>query len=136
MATILLYAGFSGLHWATRRAEPQGGVVCMATLRLDGFVSMDAGEGALTTKALTMAGGRLVINADASLGSIAVEILDEEGRAIPGFSRAEADAFDGDSLRHTVSWSGSGDVSSLQGRPVVVQFHMDRTKLYSFVFAE
>ena len=130
------YAGFSGLHWATRRAEPQGGVVCMATLRLDGFVSMDAGEGVLTTKTLTMAGGQLVVNADASLGSIAVEILDEEGRAIPGFGRAEADAFDGDVLRHTVTWNGSADVSSLRGRPVVVQFHMDRSKLYSFVFAE
>jgi hypothetical protein len=97
---------------------------------------MDAGEGALTTKPLTMAGGSLVINADASLGSIAVEILDEAGEAIPGFSREEADALDGDGLRHTVTWNGSGDVSSLQGRPISLRFQMDRTKLYSFVFAD
>ena len=129
------YAGFSGLHWATRRNEPQGGVVCLATLRLDGFVSMDAGEGRLTTKTLTMAGDRLVVNADAGLGSIAVEILDGEGQPVPGYSREEAELIDSDDLRHTVGWKGSSDVAALKGRPIALRFHMDRAKLYSFVFA-
>ena len=129
------YAGFSGLHWATRRAEPQGGVVCLAKLRLDGFVSMDAGDGTLTTKTLTMGGGRLVVNADASLGSIAVEILDAEGRPIPGFSREEAECVTDDRLRRTLRWNGDSDLAALRGRPIALRFHIDRAKLYSFVFA-
>ena len=96
---------------------------------------MDAGEGRLTTKTLTMAGDRLVVNADAGLGSIAVEILDGEGQPVPGYSREEAELIDSDDLRHTVGWKGSSDVAALKGRPIALRFHMDRAKLYSFVFA-
>jgi hypothetical protein len=97
---------------------------------------MDAGEGALTTKKLTMAGERLIVNADASLGSMAVEILDGEGRPIPGYGHEEVELIASDSLRHTVRWNGSSDVAQLNGRPITLKFHMERAKLYSFVFAK
>ena len=77
----------------------------LATLRLDGFVAVEAAEeeGVLTTKPLLFEGERLEVNADASLGSIRVEIVDADGRPASGFSRNDADPIEGDSVRHTVT---------------------------------
>ncbi len=131
----IYYVGFSGLHWATMRNELQGGAVGLARLRLDGFVSIDAGEGVVTTKPIVMSGERLVVNANASLGSIRVEILDMDGKPIAGFGEAEADPITTDSVRHVVSWRGDADLSRLKGTPIALRFHLDRSKLYSFTFA-
>jgi hypothetical protein len=128
------YSGFSGRHWATKRNEPQGGAVGLAKLRLDGFVSIDAGDGEVTTKPLRMSGDRLIVNANASEGSVRVEILDAGGKPIPGFTKDDADPIRGDSVRHAAAWKGRADVSSLKGKPITLRFHIDRSKVYSFVF--
>ena len=129
------YAGFSGLHWATQRQEWQGGAVGLAKLRLDGFVSMDpGGRGTLTTKPLRMSGDRLVVNANATYSSIRVEILGADGKPIEGFSVKEADPITGDSVRHTATWNSNASVNALEGKPIVLRFHLDRCKLYSFAF--
>ena len=83
---------------------------------------------------MTMSGDRLVVNADASLGSMAVEILDADGQPLKGLTKDDADLFTGNSVRHTVTWNGSPDVKSLKGRPMALKFYLDRCKLYSFVF--
>ncbi len=108
----------------------------LATLRLDGFVSIDAEEkeGELTTKLLTFQGNRLNINAQAKEGSVMVEILKENGRTVKGFDLSDCDKFSGDSVRHTVTWKGNADVSSLQGMPVKLRFYLKKAKLYSFHF--
>ena len=132
----IYYAGFNGRHWATKRKELQGGAVGLAKLRLDGFISMDAGDGILTTKLFKMAGKRLVVNADARWGSAKVEILDASGNPIGGFSKDDAAPITGDHVRHTVAWGSRFDVGELQGKPIALRFHMDRSKLYSFVFQD
>ena len=132
----IYYVGFSGLHWSTSRNEVQGGKVGLAKLRLDGFVSIDAGNGVLTTRPIRMSGERLVVNADASEGSVAVEILEPGGTPIEGFSRKDAVAAKGDSLRHTMKWPQGSDVSRLKGRSIVLKFHLDRSRLFSFRFAD
>ena len=132
---LIYYVGFSGLHWATRRNEWQGGAVGLAKLRLDGFISMDpGGSGTLTTKLMTMSGDCLIVNANATYASIKVEILGADGKPIPGFSKDDADPITGDSVRHTVTWNGSPDVKSLKGKPIALKFYLDRCKLYSFMF--
>ncbi len=143
----IYYCGVGGhniLVWTEKTAPPlyevasylvQG--IGLAILRLDGFVSVDAGqnEGILTTKPLVFEGNKLVINAQTQNGSVTVEILDEKGRPVKGFRRDDCDAFTGDSVRHTVTWKGSPDVASLQGKTVKLRFRMKNAKLYSFVFA-
>ena len=108
----------------------------LAKLRLDGFVSLDAGkrEGTVTTRPLRFEGTELVINAQAPGGSVVVEILAQDGGAIQGFGAVDCDAFSGDSLRHTVTWSKKPDLSALRGEPVRLRFHLNTAKLYSFVF--
>ena len=137
---FIYYNGCSGYHYAWwHRKDPkpwvQGGVIALAKLRLDGFVSVDASSpGTLTTKKMTMDGDKLVINADAKHGSIKVEILDADGKPIKGFGLADAKAVTGDSVRHTVRWRGKSDLSKLKGKTILLKFYLDKSKLYSFVF--
>ena len=106
-----------------------------ATLRLDGFVSLRAGEeeSVVTTKPLAFQGKELVVNASCPKGSLAVEILDAEGKPIAGFEGKNADPFSGDSIRHTVTWKKNSDVSSLAGKTVKLRFRLTNGDLYSFV---
>lgn len=110
------------------------------TLRTDGFVSVSAGYdgGELLTKPLdiTVADERtkrtLEINASTSAaGSIRVEVLDEAGRVIPGFSAEECDVVIGDRVARTVSWKGNSDFSAIAAHPVRLRFLMKDADLYS-----
>ena len=123
------------------KAEVQGDAagVGLATLRLDGWVSMDAGseEGALTTRPLVFEGKKkLLINAQAAEGSVAVEILDRAGKPLPNFAKSDCATFSGDSIRHTVDWNGQADLSRLAGKPVRLRFYLQDAKLFSFTVAE
>ena len=90
----------------------------------------------MTTKPIRMSGKRLLVNADASQGSVAVEILEPGGTPIEGFGWKDAVAAKSDSLRHTMKWTQGSDVSRLKGRSIVLKFHLDRSKLFSFRFAD
>ena len=118
--------------------------ICLAKLRLDGFVSVDAGttehfeikEGTLTTKPLTFEGGKLLINANAKWGSVLVEILDARGKPISGFSREDCDALNEDKIHHAVSWHGKADLKALEGEVIKLKFYLRGAKLFSFVFKD
>ena len=58
---------------------PNDGAIGLGTLRLDGFMSVDAGNrgGVLTTKPLAIEGKRLYVNANAAEGELRVEIVDD-----------------------------------------------------------
>ena len=105
------------------------------TQRLDGFVSLDAGDatGSATTRLLTFSGDRLELNV-AAKGSVRVALLDAGGRAIPGFALEDCDPIRADSVRHRVSWKGSTDVSRLAGRPVQLQLELRDAKLFALQF--
>jgi len=119
-----------------RRGTQATAAIGLATWRLDGFMSAKAGgePGTLTTKPVILEGNRLVINADAKAGRVEVELLDENGRPIPGLDGNSCDAFTGDSVRHTVTWKGKSDLSAFAGRPVRVRFHLRNADLYSYAF--
>lgn len=131
----IYYTGISGLHWGASRGEIMEGVACLAKLRLDGFVSLDApSKGTFTTKTITTTGDKLYINADARYGSIKVEILSADGNSIPGFSKDDCEHITGDNIRHEVKWNGTSDIKGLKSKTITLKFYMQRCKLYSFVF--
>lgn len=73
-------------------------------------------EGTLTTALIAFARPELRLNADASAGSISVELVDcQSGEAVPGFTFAECDGIAGDDLDHAVSWGGRRDLSAIVG---------------------
>jgi hypothetical protein len=101
--------------------------------RMDGFVSAHAeGGGTLTTKPLTFTGTRLLLNI-ASKGDTRVEILDADGRPLPGFSAGECRSIRGDFITHEVGWKGS--LPSLAGRPVRLRFHLKAADLFAIQFS-
>jgi len=127
------YTGISGRHWNTYHKDTPDHAVGLATLRLDGFVSVETDEqGTLTTNSLLFLGDTLVVNANASGGAITVEALGADGKVIDRFSRSNCTPITSDSVRHVVSWNGNSDSRLLQGRPIQLRFHLKRAKLYSF----
>ncbi|MEA1950955.1 MAG: hypothetical protein U9N87_06190, partial [Planctomycetota bacterium] len=104
----------------------------LATWRLDGFVSLDAGNepGTLETVPLKPTGNRLVVNADASRGHLAVEVLDRDGKTLPGYSLDDCIAMKTDGIRHMVKWKKHDHLPT--ERPLRLRFHLKNASLYSY----
>lgn len=123
------------------RLDPDGpGImagISRAKLRVDGFVSadFDYAGGTILTPPLRFDGSRLELNVDTGAGGMGrVEILDEHGAPIPGFTLADADFINGNKVRTAVSWGGKTDLSALEGRTVRLRFKMRSAKFYAFQF--
>jgi poly(3-hydroxybutyrate) depolymerase len=111
------------------------GAICRAKLRLDGFVSLDAGEdeGTILTQPLKWQGKTLWVNADAAGGNLRVEVLDADGRPLESkYSLKDAIPVDKDSVRLPVSWKSVADLGQFDGKAIRLRFHLRRAKLYAF----
>ncbi len=107
------------------------------TLRIDGFVSVYAplSGGELITKKMIFEGNELLLNLSSSAaGDITVEILDENGKPLDGYTRDDCPPVFGDSLEKKVYWTKGSDLSQLKGRPVQLKFYIRDADLYSFRF--
>ena len=104
--------------------------------RLDGFVSLDAGEtrGSVTTRPIVFEGKRLTLNVAASKGTVRVALLNEAGGALSGFRLEDCEPVRSDSVRQTVRWKGGSEVGNLAGKPARLQFELTSAKLYAFQF--
>jgi hypothetical protein len=122
----------------------------LAKLRLDGYVSLDAGpvrRGIVITRPVMSDGNRLVINARCrDGGSIAAEVVNLKDEIFPGFSRRECDLFQGDNVRHCFSWKGRNELPPADperakypelefGRFRKFRFFMENAELYSLTIA-
>ena len=131
----IYYAGYAARHWASYHGDnDKSSGIGLATLRLDGFVSVNAGidAGTLTTKPLVFFGDTLEINANAEGGSLTVEALDAEGKVIEGFGVSDCTPISSNSVRHVVKWKDNTDCHLLQARPIKLRFHLKNAKLYAF----
>jgi hypothetical protein len=107
------------------------------TLRLDGFVSVQAGYGGgqLVTKPFVFSGSQLELNcATSAAGSLRVELRDQTNKPIRGYELKNAPEYYGNELAHIVTWKGGSDVSSLAGRPVRLRILLKDADLYSLCF--
>ena len=107
------------------------------TLRLDGFVSVQApmSGGELVTKPISFTGKTLRLNfATSAAGSLRVELQDEQGKPLPGFSLDDCEEIFGDTLDRSVQWKPKADLSPLIGQAVRVRFVLKDADLYSFQF--
>jgi hypothetical protein len=111
-----------------------GASVGIAVLRRDGFASMDAEDraGTLTTRPVTFTGSRLFVNAAPAGGELRVEVLDGDGRLVPGFSLDQCNPVSKDGTLQPVTWRGGSALSALSGRTVRFRFHLTRGSLYAF----
>lgn len=113
---------------------PDPGNVGLATLRRDGFASMDAGDqsGTLTTRSIAFNGTHLFVNVDCPQGEMRVEVLDETGKVVPPLAKENCEAIVADKTMHAVRWKGALDLSAVAGKPVKFRFHLENGKLYAF----
>ena len=106
----------------------------LATMRRDGFASMEAGGegGVLTTRPVKFKGRYLFLNVDNPSGELRVEVLSKDEKPIKGFSYQDCNPIAADSTIRQVTWKGGKELSSLAQRPVRFKFHLRNGKLYSF----
>lgn len=136
------YSGRASLH--NEKSDKSDGWVCMGTLRIDGFRSLDAAgdeEGILVTPPVVLTGHSLYLNADAMGGSIKVEILDDKRQdptadevdlPLFPFLKNNSDPIAADKVRQVVTWNGSNSLATLDQRPVRPRFYLSNARLYSF----
>ena len=126
----IYYAAFNTGHGATM--PPKRATIGLATWRRDGFVSLDGGAsgGEVETVPLETEAGALYVNANASRGSLRVEVLDESGVVVPGYSREECSPVEGDGIRLRVRWRERSLLPA--GSSIRLRFLPVNAQLFSF----
>jgi hypothetical protein len=128
-----LWFYYTGIKYRVPPEEPEPcGAVCLAVLRREGFLSLDAGEkrGTLLTKPFVVCGTKLFVNVDAAAGSMKVEALDGAKKPL-----AVSETVVGDQPRTDVQWK-RGALAGLKGQTVRLQFALRKARLYSFWLEE
>jgi hypothetical protein len=137
------YGGTDKVH-----DEPRAGAsIGLAKLRVDGFCSMSsraaaasgetAGEGWLITRREPFRTPRVMINARTGpLGEVTAEILDRRGRVIPGFSRSECVAFQGDATSHELTWGTERFPDRPRHDDFKIRFWLKDAELFSYLPAD
>jgi hypothetical protein len=141
-----LYFYVSGRRGVPGSSDPGVCSTGLAMLRRDGFASMDypgsAGRiervdgsidpGTLVTRPIRFSGRHFFVNLNTPEAALRVEVLDREGRLLPGFSAAQCVPVGGDHTRARVDWAGIGDLSKLAGETVRFRFRLTGGSLYAF----
>ncbi|MBN2450780.1 MAG: glycosyl hydrolase family 32, partial [Lentisphaeria bacterium] len=123
---VFPYMGTSGMAPNGHRGMYTGGAVGIATLRRDGFASMDATDqpGTLTTRRLRFNGRHLFVNLD---GELRVDLLAGDGKTL-----ASSEPVGGNGTKLRVGWQAEPDLGRFAGRTVRLRFHLARGSLYAF----
>jgi len=125
----LYYSGYDGYH----DYLPFHSSIGLATLRKDGFVSLDGGDnpGEVTTKRLQGLRGKLHVNCQASAGLLQVEVLDANGKVLPGYKKMECNEPRGDGADQIVTWAEHDELPA-GDEPLRLRFFLKNVSLYSF----
>ena len=130
----MYYGGVNGPHTGSKFKQVERkykSMLGLATLRRDGFVSLDAGKevGMMLTKPLTLNGNDLYLNVDASRGYVNVAVTDDVGIPLENYS---SERIVGDQLEAKVRFNGS--LEALEGKEVRLRFQLKDVSLYSYWF--
>lgn len=128
------FTGTDRQHSINWELKPHTAGLGMASLAPDRFIAMDAGgrESELLTAAFSPCGSQFHVNARVSpRGSLALEILHDDGRPVKGFSAADCLPIRGDSTAHPVAWKGKAGIALPAGRRIRLRVRSRRASLYS-----
>lgn len=142
----LLYFYVSGRQGRPGTADPGVCTTGLATLRRDGFASMDwlpgeggvlrgrlsdAAAGSLTTRPVRFTGKHLFVNGDFRQGQLRVEVLDRSGSVVAPFTRDACAPVSSDGTKLVVTWNGAS-LADLAGREVRFRFTVTKGRLFAF----
>jgi hypothetical protein len=115
-------------------------VISRLVIRMDGFVSLRGvyTGGEFTTPLLKFSGRQLLLNVNTSAtGIVRVEILDNNGNSLAGYSMDDCDRIHtANEINRVVTWNGKSDVSTFAGKPIRLRFEIRDADLYAFQFKE
>jgi len=87
--------------------------------------------GQVTLKPMDLSGVKnLELNANAANGSIRVEVLNDQGKRVRGFSYDEATPISGDSLRHAVRWQNH-EFTDLEAGSYILRIYLTNATVYA-----
>jgi hypothetical protein len=126
------YGGYSQGATGVTEGEMVTGIG-LATMPRDRFASLrpvkQIGQATLRRTELTGCSA-ITLNADATRGSVRVEVLDADGYRVRGFTREEAIPITGDDLRHPVRWR-EREVTDLPAGEYMLRLHLDQADVYA-----
>lgn len=136
------YCGWNGDHLVFNRDgslfEPgflRTHRVARATMRWNGYISLDAGKSpaTLVTRPFALQGESLRVNLNAPNGRLVAELQDETGQPLDQFRAANSAPTTGNGLALPIRWNG-GELASLKGRTVRLKLEVVNGSLYGFQF--
>ena len=90
--------------------------------------------GQVTLKPLNLAGvSEITVNADASKGAVRVELLNDKGYRVRGYSKDVAVPLKADNIRQSVAWKDKS-LSDLPPGNYCLRIHLDNATLYAVDF--
>ena len=107
--------------------------ICLAVLRRDGFISLDATEteGTILTRSFSMPTTKLLVNVSCRKGGwLRAEVLDSSGQVV-----ARSDPIQTDQRSGLISWD-DGKLASQIGKSTRVRFTLSNASFYSYWFEE
>ena len=118
--------------------DPDVGAVCLAVLRRDGFVSLDAEErfGSVITRPIRIPGRRLFVNVDSPDGELRAGIVNASGGTVEGLGIEDCVPVRGDHKRAEITWNGNPDLWPLTSKDVQIRFRLKKGSLYSYWFED
>lgn len=157
---ILIY--YSGVNWRSPETllelgDRAGGAIGLATIPLDGFVSLDGNKGLppgmasegkglesfsqAVTRSFSFTGRQLYLNMRSALQQwgaspceVRVELLGPTYEPLPGYTFGDSDPMTETGISQVVSWKGGSQIDHLAGAPVKLRFYFKNAKIYSFQF--
>ena len=137
-----VFVGDEMWMYYTASTTPHGGLapekeqsIALATWRIDGLASLRPKKkkepGTIETHEFVPEGSKLTVNADVKSGSLAVEVVDADGKVIEGFDKESNLIEEQDSVKLAVRWKTTDALPA--GKPIRLRFHLLNGDLYSYV---
>ena len=124
--TFSIYASeayYTGTDSRVRRFE----------IRKDGFISLSTtAQSQIVTKPVLIEGNTIFLNSHThGKGGIWLELLDENNRPIPGFTKRDTNRLNGNSIHNEVTWKQERTLKELRGKAVKILITLSNSDIYS-----
>lgn len=109
------------------------GHTALHVLRKDGFACLepDGGRGEILTKSIIPTGADLAVNYLAPYGEVRVEVADERGRPLEGYTFDDCVPLSGDALEGRPRWKRRRSLAGLKGKSVRLRLRLVDARVFA-----